>query len=100
MPPERPGAEGMLAMFNDYPSLLPDAPEDVTREDVEIRAALATQCIHCGAHANTVYLARHRKAGRKWLDLCEPCLEWVKEALARIRERAANGERQTWEERE
>ena len=90
----------MLALFNDHPSLLPAAPEKPTREDMQIRAALAVQCIHCGKHANVAYLARHRKAGAKWIDLCSECQEWVKEALARIKQRAADGERQDWEERE
>lgn len=88
----------MFALFNEYPTLLPEAAPGATTSDCRARAALKKPCIHCGATSEKALLAITRKAGRRWIDLCMECHEWVKEALDRIRKRTDEGSQTPWEE--
>lgn len=83
------GAEGMFALFDNYPDLLPIAAvnsENFRQKTVE-RAESRLPCVHCGAESRSAFLARHRSAGFRWIDLCSECLPWVREAMQRMRDR-------------
>lgn len=85
-------------MFNEYPSLLPPAPDGATTNDCRGRAALRLPCVHCGQESIKALLATHRSGGRRWIDLCEECFIWVQEALARIKKRTLEGHPTPWED--
>ena len=88
----------MFALFNEYPSLLPPAPEGATTNDCRVRVSLKMPCIHCGQQSVKALLAMHRSGARSWIDLCGECHAWVLEALARIKKRALEGHPTPWEE--
>lgn len=85
------GAEGMFALFDSYPDLLPVAAvnQENFKQKTAERAEMRLPCVHCGAESRTAFLASHNKAGYRWIDLCHECHVWVREALQRMRDRLA-----------
>lgn len=87
---EPPPAEGMFALLDEYPELLPKAditPENARREK-QFRETLGVPCIHCGKPSCKTYIATHKRNHQiYWIDLCWKCAPWVREALDRAKER-------------
>jgi hypothetical protein len=75
-------ADGMLHLLAAEPTLLDPAPSDVTARQMDERAANgARSCLRCGKPARTALVAETR-IGNRWLDLCRPCLHWLRANLA------------------
>lgn len=84
------GAEGLFALFEHYPSLLPPAPANAGLAAMKARVAITKPpCLRCAKQTRVVMIAVHKTSGRRWIDLCGDCSIWVKEAIARQSRRKA-----------
>lgn len=78
-----------LHFLHDNPSLLPPvkaaalekAMGGVVSDDtlVQWRVSCGHMCLKCGREpAGMALIAAHPLHGRRWLDVCPPCLTWLK----------------------
>ena len=82
-------AEGLLHLLRAEPALLPAAPADAGPEHIEHRRRDEIhECLRCGARAMCAYLAeakddpRWAGLGKRWLDLCPDCDQWLRRGLS------------------
>lgn len=82
---EWPPAEGMLALFDQHPDLLPRASATADNSDARDRALKHLPCVHCGSESVSALIVAQKKWRRKmWVDLCRECSHWVMDAITRI----------------
>lgn len=73
-----PDAKAMLQLLKAEPTLLPEAPPEVTAEQIEHRRLAENHpCLRCGGYAHVAYLAL-TPVGNRWLDLCLTCDHWLR----------------------
>lgn len=72
-------AEGMLHLLKAEPTLLPPTPEgDVAALIEHRRHDEVHACLRCGQRAAQAFVA-DTEIGRRWLDLCHPCTQWLRD---------------------
>lgn len=74
-------ATGLLHLLAAEPGLLPAAPVNATGTDIDRRCKDEVHtCLRCGHRAQAALIATTPRAGKRWLDLCMPCLIAVRQA--------------------
>jgi hypothetical protein len=70
--------DAFLYLLKIHPTLLPAAPAECTARDMGDRVGAEVHvCLRCGDRARCALVA-HTEIGPRWLDICQPCLYWLR----------------------
>lgn len=72
-------ADSFLWLLKTEPTLLPQAPKEVTGAQMNFRAYDEIHsCLRCGKRASQALVAA-TNLGPRWLDLCHACRYWLRQ---------------------